>query len=392
MSHAIPHQKKIKFNSLNASFTSVSAAGEKQHGTNASLVVIDEAHAAPQSIYDSLRWAIAARPNGLLVVISTSGKDQTHWYYQQVYQKSKRILNGTDTDDITHYAQVHEADADGNPEDEEQWKKANPLLGSPWADADQFRRDCQSAKSAGIGEWLNFCRLRLNQWKEASELAWLPIGSEWDSFRREFTDDELRQWEAVGGYDGGETTDPCSATTMFRLPDNRFFIRSRAWVAEEGAKEREAQNLPLYRQFQANGELELTSGNLADYPRIRNYLLDECQRWNVKVVQADPRSALVMLHEISEQGYEVATVRQNFASYNGVMKEFARAYHEGRIFHDGSSWLRYCLSNVRVEISRYDEMRPIRHKSVDKIDGAVSALLAFHGLLSQPTYVPTISW
>lgn len=389
--HQIEYQKRLKFKSLNGEFRSVSSDGARVHGLNCSTVILDECHAhRNSSLYDSLRWAIAARPNGLCILISTAGADQTHWYYTQVYQKSRRVLSGEDLD-ITHYAQVHEADADGNPEDEQQWKKANPLLGSPWADAEQFRRDCQSAKLGGIGEWLNFRRLRLNQWVRADELCWLST-EDWDKHATSFTADELRQFEASVGLDCSETTDPSSCSICFRLPDNRFFFKSWAWVAEEGVKLREQANLPKYEQFAAAGSLTITGGNLMDYPKIRDHVLTLCQSFNVVSVNADPRSTFVMLHEIGQHGYHTQHVSQTPRHYNGVMKEFHRAYHEGRILHDGSSWLRYSLSNVRVEINKYDEIHPVRNRSVDKIDGAVSCLLAFYGLLSRPTYQPSILW
>lgn len=68
---------------------------------------------------------------------------------------------------------------------------------------------------------------------------------------------------------------------------------------------------------------------------------------------------------------------QTFRYFNDPMREFEKAYKEGRIFHNGSSWLRYCLQNVRVETNKYSEIRPYRKVSVDKIDSAVSTLLAF---------------
>lgn len=388
--HLIPYQKKIKFNTLNSSFSSIASDGKKQHGTHASLVILDEAAVAPQHLYDALRWAIAARPNGLVICISTAQSDQNHWYYQQVYSKSKRVLSGEDTD-ISHYAQVHEADPDGNPESPEQWKKANPLLGASWADAEQFARDCASAKAGGIGEWLNFRRLRLNQWVKAEELAWLDV-SDWDKHEYTPTEDELKRCEAVIGYDGSETTDPSSCSICFRLPGDRFFFRSWAWVAEEGVKLREAVNLPKYEQFAAEGSMTITKGNLIDYPLVRDHLLKLCQSYDVRMVHADPRSAYTMLHEIKEHGYNAEHVPQSFRYYNGLMKEFARAYAEGRILHDGNSWLRYCLSNIRCEVNRYDEIRPVRSKCTDKIDAGISALCAFLGLLNKPAGSGGILW
>ncbi|MFX8059768.1 hypothetical protein ABTK63_20900, partial [Acinetobacter baumannii] len=70
-----------------------------------------------------------------------------------------------------------------------------------------------------------------------------------------------------------------------------------------------------------------------------------------------------------------------------------RAWKEGRITHDGSAWVKYCLSNVRVEVNKYGEIAPRAGKSVDHIDGAVAALLAFHEVVIPEETIRTgIAW
>lgn len=380
----IEYQKRLRIKALGAEFRSVSSDGDRVHGLNCSAVVLDELHAHKNSsLYDSLRWATAARPNGLLVLISTAGRDQNHFYYRQVYDKSKRILSGED-DDITHYAAVWEADQDGNPEDEAQWRKANPLLGEPWADIEQFRRDCLSAKAAGIGEWLNFRRLRLNQWVRADELAWLNV-SEWDKLKSDPTEDELRNADSAIGLDLSETTDPSSCSICFALADGRFYFRSWAWVCEAGVKKREGENLRRYEEFRAENTLTFTSGDMIDKRLIQDHVMDLCRRYNVRKVNFDPRGAYVLAYEIEDCGYCCERVPPNARHFNGPMREFERAYTERRITHNGSQWLKYCLSNVRVEVNRYEEIFPVRASSAGKIDGAVSSLLAFMGVLRVPT-------
>ncbi|HEX4608850.1 MAG TPA: hypothetical protein VH092_11655, partial [Urbifossiella sp.] len=45
--------------------------------------------------------------------------------------------------------------------------------------------------------------------------------------------------------------------------------------------------------------------------------------------------------------------------------------------HDGSGWTRWCIHSVRLDEDQYRNVRPVKAKSVDHIDGAVSMLMPF---------------
>lgn len=370
------HTKEIEVAELNARYRSLASDGKRLHGFNCSLCVIDEAHVVPPDLWHSLRYSTAARPNGLVIAISTAGDDQSHWYYG-TYQKSKRILSGEDLD-YQHFAYVAEIDQDGDPEDPAQWRKANPLLGSAWCPEEQFRRDLEAAKSAGVGEWLNFLRLRLNKWVRPDELAYFDV-AKWDELRAAPTEAELRKLPAAVGVDISEVCDPSSVSITWDMGNGRYFTRSRAWVAERGVVEREKQNLRTYREFP---ELKITPGDMLDEREVFGHLVDLCKTYRVGVVNFDPRSAYVLANRLAEEGAKCERVPPSARHFNPGMVELKKAIDEGRLQHDGNAWVRFCLQNVRVQVNKYDEVYPVRKRSVDKIDGAISTLLSFLGLLT----------
>lgn len=371
------HTKEIEVPDLNARFRSLASDGKRLHGFNCSLCVIDEAHVVPPDLWHSLRYCTAARTrNGLVIAISTSGDDQTHWYYG-IYQKSKRILSGEDTD-ITHFAYVAEMDPDGDPEDPAQWRKANQLLGSAWCPEDQFRRDLEAAKSAGVGEWLSFLRLRLNKWVRPDELAYFDV-SKWSELIAAPTEDELKKLPAAVGVDISETIDPSSVSITWDLGGGRYFTRSRAWVAERGVLEREKVALRTYRDF---SELKITPGDMLDERELLRHLIELCKTYRVGVVNFDPRSAYVLANRLAEEGVKCERVPPSARHFNPAMTELKKAIDEKRLTHDGNAWLRFCLQNVRVSVNKYDEVYPVRKRSVDKIDCAISLCLSFLGLLT----------
>jgi phage terminase large subunit-like protein len=372
--------KEIEVPSLNASFKSLCSLGDKNHGWNCSTVVIDEAHVVPAELWNALRYATDARPqNGLVFVISTAGTDTTSWYYS-LYTKSKRVIQGEDLD-ITHLPLVFEADKDADPEDVNQWYKANPYLGTPEFPLDQFRRDFESAKSSGMAEFYNFLRLKLNLWVKPSELAFFDV-TDWESHEKAIPDEVLRKARMHIGADLSQTTDPSTVANCWELPDGSYHLRGWAWVCEDGIRLREKSNLPKYDDFP---ELEYTPGEQIDYRTIRDHITDQCKEWKTEGVNFDTTGAFIMAGEIEDEGYTAQRVPQNFKHFDPAMVELRRLWQEGKVSVDpGSKWLRYCFQNVRIEMNKYGEVRPHRGRSVDKIDGAVACLLAFLGLIAEP--------
>jgi phage terminase large subunit-like protein len=385
---------QIKFDELNGVFKCFASAGKNIHGEPVSFACVDEAHATrDDSTYRALRYNTDARQkSGMIVVISTSGDDTSHWYKTAMYDKSKRVLAGEEID-LVHYAEVYEADPKKDYEnDPAEWAKANPSLQSldPNDDTfkrysfplDQFARDLKSAK-LNIGDWLNFCRLKLNLWVRPSENAWLDTQSDWCRYRSEFSYEDLKYAPAHVGVDLSEVADPTSISIIFCLPGKKFFIKSHAFVCEKGIQYRSKTNLPKFAEFVEQGCMTRTDGDMIDRNAVFEYLMELCRQWDVRSVNFDPHGAFIMANDVEQEGYVTKRVRQSHADYHPIMVEFANAYKDGRILHDGSGWQGYSLSNIRVDIDRYGRMRPHRGRSVDYIDGGISTLVAFATALGE---------
>lgn len=380
--------KQILIPSLEAEFLCLASDGSRQHGHNLNCIAIDEGHVTPDSVYKALRYAHDAKPNGLLCVISTAGDDVSHWYHA-VYSKSKRILSGEDLDTQT-YAEVWESDSTADPEDPQQWYKANPSLGFTFSE-EQFRQTLLADKSKP-GDWLNFQKLKLNRWVKPTENAYLDV-SDWDKWKRNIPEDQLKKYDAVIGVDLSETTDPSSVSILWKLDNHCYHIRSFAFVCAQGVKNREPSNLPLYQQFVSQGSMSITEGNMIDDKLIEGKILDLCEAYNVVAINFDPAGGWVMMNNIRAAGWNAQRLPQGFAEFNPPMREFSKAYREGRITHDGGDWLRYCFSNVCLESNRHGDIRPNKTHSRDHIDGAVSVLIGFATAMEIPeTIREGITW
>src|ERR1044071_3910107 len=387
ITHQVESKFKLFVRSKDAEFRSLSAEARTHEGANCSAVIVDEAHAhRSAALFNCLRYSTAGRPNGIVVIISTAGDDLTHFYAGFV-ERARNVLKGEDLDP-TFYAEVYEADPEKDDlEDPAVWRRCNPSLDLyPGFTSANFAGDLASAK-AKTADWLNFQRYRLNIFRRPEDGGWIEL-QKWDACRADVPEEELLRCPCWLSFDGSQTTDPSSVSAVWLLPPReddarpnpprRYFARSWSWVASEGVRLREQTNLPRSQQFQAEGHMTITEGNVIDKQAIRDHvrgLRDAGHQ--VKSLVMDGSGYTVFGTELEADGFEVFRMPQTMDYFADPTRELAEAVLTGSMHHDGNSWLRWCVNSVRLVTDANNRSRPIRRKSVDKIDGAVALVMAF---------------
>jgi phage terminase large subunit-like protein len=172
----IESRKRI-FHRRSGSFCqAISAEAYSKHGFNASVVIYDELHCAPnRDLYDVLATSQGGRLQPLMIVISTAGYDR-HSILWELYAHAKKVTENPSLDP-TFLPIIYEAPIDADWTDERVWKKANPALGD-FRSLEEMRIVCQRAKQIPAQE-MTFRQLYLNQWTESSA-RWIPM-VEWDA-------------------------------------------------------------------------------------------------------------------------------------------------------------------------------------------------------------------
>lgn len=358
-------------------YRALSADAPNAEGANGSSVIVDEAHAhRSPKLYRALEYAMIGRPNGLMVVISTAGDDLTHWYYALV-ERARRVVAGTD-DDPTLYAEVYEANPDtADLDDPAVWQRVNPSLDDyPGFTTEKFRLDWEAAKKTTVDR-LSFERYRLNIFRRPQEATWIDL-VRWDACRGEVPPPEqLRDLPLYLGFDASQRIDPTSLSAVWVRPGRKFFARSWAWVAEAGVREREKTNLPKYQQFVAEGSMRITQGDVIDKSAVLAKICELIAGGNVKALVIDPNGAWVIGQDLDGSGVEIFRQPQNHRWFNGPVRELETAVIEGRLTHDGKGWPRWCVHSVRLDMDSNKNVRPVKAKSADHIDGAVALLMPF---------------
>jgi len=172
----IDSQKRIVHRNSGSFYRAISAEAYSKHGFNASVVIYDELHAAPnRELWDVLATSQGARSQPLMLAISTAGYDR-HSILGELYLHAQRVLENPAIDP-TFLAILYEAPIGADWTDERVWKKANPALGD-FRSLEEMRVAAARAKEIPAQENV-FRRLYLNQWTEQAS-RWIALTS-WDA-------------------------------------------------------------------------------------------------------------------------------------------------------------------------------------------------------------------
>ena len=174
--YIVDSQKRIVHEQSASFYRAISAEAYSKHGFNASMVIYDELHAAPdRRLYDVLSTSMGARAQPLLLVISTAGYDR-HSILWELYAHAKKVQENPQLDP-TFLPLLYEAPIDADWTSQRVWKKANPALGD-FRSLEEMQILAARAKEIPAQE-NNFRRLYLNQWTEQAS-RWISMHA-WDA-------------------------------------------------------------------------------------------------------------------------------------------------------------------------------------------------------------------
>lgn len=172
----VDSQKRIVHRKSGSVYRAISADAHTKHGFNASMVIYDELHAAPnRELWDVLTTSQGARLQPLTLAISTAGYDR-HSILYELYEYARKVRDGV-VDDPTFLPVLYEAPKDADWTDEQVWHAVNPALGD-FRSLEEMRIAARRAKEIPSAENA-FRRLYLNQWTEQAS-RWIQMPS-WDA-------------------------------------------------------------------------------------------------------------------------------------------------------------------------------------------------------------------
>lgn len=364
-------QHKMLYSQKNSLMRPLAAKSSTIEGTNPSLAIVDEYHLHPDnSVYSALELGQGARPEGLLFAITTAGSN-TISACKQHYDYCCQILDGTEKNESI-FILIYELDDENEVDDPKNWIKANPNIGKsiPYKDFENT-----IAKARGIpSEWVEMLTKRFNVWCQGTT-PWLSEGS-WALCQRDYEENSLLHQDCYMGLDLSSTNDLTSICYTFPQGQKVRLI-TRHYLPEYQLNNAANKNRAIYRQWVRQGWLHITEGDCIDYDKIRDDILKDAERFNIKMIGFDVWNATHLRTQLQSAGLEVEPFPQTYQRFSPVAKSAEVLINRQVIEHNGDPILAWALSNVVMETDANANIKPNKKKAANKIDPAIAFLMSF---------------
>lgn len=354
------------------------------------IVIIDEYHAHPSSeIHDVLYSGFGKRQQSLMCIITTAGKDAENSPAKKEYDICCKILDGEIIDEH-YFVMLRELDKGDDPHDESKWVKANPILQevNEYSEIllEQIRDEHDKAYGSGDPDKIReFLIKRCDLWQADSENKYMSgCMDKWKALaipRKDFLD-LVRGRECYCGLDLSKSTDLTADGNVFRLDDGRYAVCAYGFMPEERATQHEHSDRVPYMHWARDNWCALTEGAVTDYKYIKSHIhdLEFDEEWKMKEICYDPYNATHFTQELEDEGYTRVEIRQGVQTLSEPTKFFRELVLQGKIVHDGSPLLTWCLSNaVEVQDNNGNIKLSKKHKDdsqrIDLIAAIINAMV-----------------
>lgn len=373
--HSIVH---IKSNSV---IRAMSSDDSGLDGLNDILAICDELHAMKRKVFDVIYSGMSKRKDSLTLCITTAGQDvHSVGFSQSSY--AKKVATG-EVEDDQFFAVVYTLD-DGDKnagippdewDDEKVWIKANPGLGIS-VDIDTLRAKVKKAKETPA-DIPNIKIKHMNQWI-AEEHAFFDQRA-WDKcYDPTLNLEYFRGKDVRMGLDLASHIDIASIGIVSRKKEDRgdvYTLFDKSYLPEATVKE--VRNT-LYEDCIAKGFLTATKGAAINYEFIQSEMLELAKNMRVKECLYDAWNATESAQKLSNK-IEMVKVGMTVANFSEPMKKLDAAIREGRVRHNGSPLLRWCLGNIVAKSDHNGNVFPRKTHEKLKIDPIVAILMAMAG-------------
>lgn len=407
-------QRRITFPSTQSYMQVLGSDSKGQDGYNPHFIVRDELHAWQErhrGLAEKLDTGFGSRRQPLMITITTAG-DENSIIWIEEHEYAERVLESVITGEIvddTFFAFIcsidyREADcfrckgedcpwcggtgtipAD-DPFDENVWPKANPNIGIS-AKIDRIRELANEAKHKPTS--LNkLLRYYLNV--RVSSTAKLITAETWAACRGKLSD-----WSTAttihGAFDLGRRNDMAGAAVVAQFNETdddgvefqRYEIRGKAWTCENRDDEVKTEQVARWIR---DGLLEECDGNQVLFSEIEDWMVAHTPIYGIKTWAYDPSFATVIGQNLQEvHGLQVFPFTQAPVHYNEPTRTLERLVKQVNIVdgkavrgitHDGDPVLSWMMCNLIVRKNAKDQWMPDKGASPQKIDLAVSGLMA----------------
>lgn len=347
--------------------------GKPGDGASPSCAIHDEYHehlTAEQ--FDTMLTGMGSRDQPMQIVITTAG-DNTSGPCYDLQLTIQQILDGV-TEDEEKFGIIFTIDAEDDWTDPAALAKANPNI-----DVSVSSEFLQSRQKEAIRNPREQQRFKVKHL-----CLWVGARAGYFDMQRwaELADPTLKLDDYLGrpchiGLDLASKVDIAAMEILFPPLDT-----GGKW-ATFGFHYLPEKTIDLGENEHYRGWLNAspprviaTEGDITDYERIRDDILDLSGRFQVEDVAYDPHQATMLVTELGKEGVPCVEFRPTVLNFSEPMKQIAALIRARQIIHDGDPCMAWMMGNVVSKTDRKDNDYPNKERPEKKIDGPVALISA----------------
>lgn len=344
----------------------ISAEAGTKHGLIPSAIIFDEVHVQPnRELWDTLTSGQMKRDESICFAFTTAGWDKNSICYE-LHKNAVAVNSGIMPDDA-FMGVIYSAPETLDISSPKTWRIANPGLGVIISEENM---QIEYNKVLASPSYENtFRRLHLNQWTDSYE-AWISDPN-WMQCAADYTAEDLEGLECYGGLDLAATRDFNAFSLIFS--DNRTL--HYYWLPSEMIDRRMERSNVNFRKWVDEGFIRLMPGSSTDHGIILNDIRDLCKRFDVISIAYDRKYAASIVTSL-EDDVLMTPFDQSIGAISFPTKQLDIWVGQKQITHNGHPVLRWMLGNVSIYRDPNDNIKVVKHKSADKVDGVVALIMA----------------
>ena len=351
------------------------------HGEGANLILVDEISQAPDlSIFDTLCESTIARPNSLVIALSTlSQKAQnplTELEDKWIYARNSGIS-------MDHWhMKIFRADKDGDIYSDEALLAANPsCMEIPGMWEELCRKRDEAKLSPGSRSRYRAYTLNIPSNLESAMVdpeAWAQAKHP-DGIAHLQT---LYGSSCILSVDLARSHDITSISSWHPDPDEYGgFLSNHPFLPSETIDEESQKSNTPWMEWVRDGHLTSVPGKIIDYRFVARKLKDFNDRFNVHELRYDAWQIEALTAAMAEIGLSIPMVamRQGYKTFSPAITRLENLLMDERIQHCGNPVATYCMLNAMTQVaenSPSEERRIIKPSAQARIDCAVSSVMA----------------
>ena len=403
--HLQQHIKCITHRRSGATLQIKAADTDVITGSKSTGILVDETHVFAKKsnaadIFVEIRGALAARPDGFMMQITTQSKEPPVGVFKAELALARDIRDGLV--DLPRLAVLYELPEEVAKDDgwkrPELWARVNPNMGRS---VDRVflenaliaaERDSKEALALLASQHFNVevgLALRNDAWAGAK--YWLG------AIDQTITLDELieRSEAAVVGIDGGGLDDLLGLAVIGRCRLTKcWLLWTRAWCHPDALEQRK-QNISKLQDLIDAGELVLCEDPTQDIREVADIverLSDEGLLPEEYAVGFDPAGVAAMVDELATRRIndkQVVGVAQGYR-LSSAFWGMERKLKDGTLKHGGQGLMTWCVANAKAEQRGNALLITKQAAGKAKIDPLIASANAFMLMARNPQGACTV--